>query len=205
VDVAQNEGVEHAESALPSVPHPLLELVNLSNAPDLPEPVTYQEAMSRVDAPWWKESCEDEYQSLMDNNVWTVVDLPAGKKAVGSKWVFKLKKNPDGSIEHFKSRVVAKGYTQKAGNDFTETFAPVVRFNMLRVLLAIAALEDLELDQVNFNSAYLNGEIEEEVYIELPEGYKQGSKVGRLNKAIYGTRQGGNRWHTKLDQAFHQM
>ena len=98
------------------------------------------------------------------NNVWMVVDLPPGKKAVGSKWVFKLKKLPDGSIDHFKARVV----------------------------LAITAVEDLELDQVDFKSAYLNGEIEEEVYIELPDGYKQGDKVGRLNKAIYGTRQGGN-------------
>ena len=125
--------------------------------------------MSRVDTPWWKEACEEEYQSLMDNNLWMVVDLPPGKKAVGSKWVFKLKKLPDGSIDRFKARVVARGFTQKAGIDFTETFAPVVCFNTLRVLLAITAMEDLELDQVDFKSAYLNGEIEEEVYIELSE------------------------------------
>ena len=97
-----------------------------------------------------------------------ITDLPLGKKAVGSKWVFRLKKNHDGSIERFKARVVAKGYTQKAGIDFTETFAPVVRFNTLRVLLAITALKDPELDQVDFKSAYLNGEIAEEVYMELP-------------------------------------
>jgi transposase InsO family protein len=201
----QNEGVEQADSAMSFAQHPLLELVNLSSAPDLPEPITYREAMSRVDTPWWMEACGEEYQSLMDNNVWTVVDLPPGKKAIGSKWVFKLKKLPDGSIDRFKARVVARGFTQKAGIDFTETFAPVVRFNTLRVLLAITAMEDLELDQVDFKSAYLNGEIEEEVYIELPDGYKQGNKVGKLNKAIYGTRQGGNRWHAKLDQAFHHM
>ena len=115
-----------------------------------------------------------------------------GKKAVGSKWVFRLKDNPDKSIEHFKARVVAKGYTQKAGIDFTETFAPVVRFNTLRVLLTITALEDLELSQLDFKSAYLNGEIEEEVYMELPDRYKERNKVRRLNKAIYGTRQGEN-------------
>ena len=173
----QNQGVEQTNSAMSFAQHPLLELVNLSSAPDLPEPLTHREAMSRVDTLWWKEACEEEYQSLMDNNVWMVVDLPPGKKAVGSKWVFKLKKLPDGSIDHFKARVV----------------------------LAITAVEDLELDQVDFKSAYLNGEIEEEVYIELPDGYKQGDKVGRLNKAIYGTRQGGNCWHAKLDQAFHHM
>ena len=92
-----------------------------------------------------------------------VVDLLLGKKVIGSKWVFRLKKNPDRSIECFKARGVAKGYTQRAGIDFIETFAPVVRFNTLRVLLAITALEDLEVDQVDFKSAYLNGEIEEEV------------------------------------------
>ena len=134
-----------------------------------------------------------------------MVDLPPGKKAVGSKWVFKLKKLSDGSIDCFKARVVARGFTQKAGIDFTETFAPVLRFSTLRVLLAITAMEDLELDQVNFKSTYLNGEIEEEVYIELPDGYKEGDKVGRLNKANYGTRQGGNCWHAKLDQVFHHM
>ena len=79
-----------------------------------------------------------------------VVDLPPGKKAVGSKWVFKLKKLPDGSIDRFKARVAARGFTQKAGIDFTETFAPVVCFNTIRVLLAITAMEDLELDQVDF-------------------------------------------------------
>ena len=77
--------------------------------------------MSRVDTPWWKEACEEEYQSLMDNNVWTVADLPPGKMVVGSKWVFKLKKLPDGSIDCFKARVVARGFTQKAGIDFTES------------------------------------------------------------------------------------
>ena len=82
----------------------------------------------------------------MDNNVWIVVDLPLGKKAIGFKWVFRLKKNPDESIKYFKARVVAKGYTQKAGIDFIKTFAPVVRFNAFRVLLAITVLENLKLD-----------------------------------------------------------
>ena len=99
--------------------------------------------------------------------------------------------------------MVAWGFTQKARIDFTETFAPVVHFNTFRVLLAITAMEDLELDQVDFKSVYLKWEIEEEVYIELPNGHKQGNKIGRLNRAIYGTRQGGNCWHAKLDQAFH--
>ena len=191
--------MEQADSAMSFAQHLLLELVNLSSTPDLPEQLTHWEAMSRVDTPWWKEACEEEYQSLMYNNVWTVVDLPPGKKAVGSKWVFKLKKLPHGSIHCFKARVVARGFMQKAGINFTETFAPVVHFNTLRVLLAITSMEDIELDQVDFKSAYLNGEIEEEVYIELPDGYKQWNKVGRLNKEIYETQQGGNHWHAKLD------
>ena len=89
----QTEGVEQTDSAMSFAQHPLLELVNLSSTPELPEPLTHREAMSRVDTPWWKEACEEQYQSLMDNNIWTVVDLPPGKKAVGckkavgSKWV----------------------------------------------------------------------------------------------------------------------
>ena len=90
VTADQNEGVEQANSAMSFAQHPLLELVNLSSAPDLPEPLTHREAMSIVDTPWWKEACEEEYQSLRDNNVWMVVEFPPGKKAVGSKWVFKL-------------------------------------------------------------------------------------------------------------------
>ena len=101
--------------------------------------------------------------------------------------------------------MVARGFIQKTGIYFTETFAPVVHFNNFRVLLAIIAMEDLKLDQVDFKFAYLNREVEEELYIKLPDGYKYGNKVGSLNRAIYGTRQGGNCWHAKLDQAFHHI
>ena len=120
---------------------------------------------------------------------------------VGSKWIFKVKKNIDGSVEHFKARLVAKGYSQRPGFDFTETFAPTVRYSAVRTILALAGLEDMEVHSLDISHAYLNGVLEEEVYMQLPEGFEDLGNPGDvllLKKAIYGLRQAGRVWSKTL-------
>ena len=127
----------------------------------------------------------------MTNGTWELVKLPASHKAVGSHWVFKVKHHPDGSIECYKAHLVVKGYSQHPGLDYTETFAPTSKFAELCAILAIAAIEDLELKSLDISSAFLNGEINTEVYLQQPEGFHQGGPdyVWRLLKALYGLKQ----------------
>jgi hypothetical protein len=116
-----------------------------SNAP---EPKSFRQAMSGPDADKWYEAAAVEMQVHLDNGTWELVKLPAGRKAIGSKWVFKIKRNANGSIERYKARVVAQGFSQRPGVDFTETFAPTTKWAALRSIFALAAFEDLELESV---------------------------------------------------------
>jgi hypothetical protein len=145
----------------------------------------------------WLEACRYEISALDKNQTWDLVDLPEGRKAVKSKWVFKLKAD-----SRYRARLVAKGFTQIPGIDYDETFSPVARFESLRLLLALAALEDWEIHQLDVKSAFLNGVLEEEIYMEQPEGFimaGQEDKVCRLKKAIYGLKQASRAWN----QQFH--
>ena len=109
------------------------------------EPETFAEAVGGAEAEKWRGAVQDEYDSLMENKTWSLVELPKGRKAIGCKWVFRIKRNADGSIDRYKARLVAKGYSQVEGVDYSETFAPVAKMTSLRMLLAMAAIEDLEL------------------------------------------------------------
>ena len=132
----------------------------------------------------------EELEAHSRNGTWKVAQLPPGRKVVGSKWIFKVKKNIDGSVEHFKARLVAKGHSQHPGFDFTETFAPTVHYSAVRTILALAGLEDMEVHSLDISHAYLNGVLEEEVYMQLPEGFEDLGNPGDaplLKKAIYGT------------------
>jgi hypothetical protein len=121
--------------------------------------------------------------------------LPRGKRAIGSQWVFKIKRNSDRSIDHYKGCIVAKGYSQREGLDYTETFTPTARFGALRTIIALAALEDMELESIDIATAFLNGTIDAKVYmlklegIEIP-GYEGPEWVLKLLKALYGIKQG---------------
>lgn len=165
------------------------------------EPRTYAESTRRPDAQHWHQAALDELAAHESNGTWSLVERPADRKVIGSKWVFKLKRNADGSIDRYKARLVAKGYNQRPGFDFLEIFAPTVRMPTIRVVLALAALHDLHLRSVDVSNAYLNGEMDCDVYMEQPEGFAQKDSrkyVCLLQKALYGTKQGGNRWNRKM-------
>ena len=127
-----------------------------------------------------------------------MVDLPPGRKALGGKWVYTHKKNDDGTDGAYKAHWVGKGYTQVAGVDFFDTYSPVARSSTLRILLALAVQYDLDIRQLDVPVAYLNGEMDEEIYMIQPQGYETGNKVARLMKGLYGTKQAGRKWNKKF-------
>jgi Reverse transcriptase (RNA-dependent DNA polymerase) len=161
------------------------------------DPASYAEAMGSDNTDQWTDACQYEIDALSKNKTWELVDLPPGRKAIKSKWVFKLKN--DG---HYHARLVAKGFTQIPGIDYDETFSPIARFESLRLLLALAVLEDWEIHQLDVKSAFLNGVLDKEIYMEQPQGFinaGQDNKVCRLKKAIYGLKQASRTWN----QQFH--
>ena len=171
------------------------------------EPHTYRQSQKRPDADKWTEAAEDELRAHGENGTWEVVKLPPGKKAIGSRWFMKIKRLADGSIDRYRARLVAKGYSQRPGFDFLETFAPTVRVSAVRIILAIAALEDLELRSVDISHAFLNGHLEEEIYMEQPEGFEVGGPeyVCKLKKSLYGLKQAGRVWNKKLHATLEKM
>ena len=134
------------------------------------EPTTVSEALSGPNAQQWCEAMQQEIDSLQDYGVWELTELPEGRKAVGCKWVFKVKHNVDGSIERYKARLVAQGFCQQYGEDY-ETFSPVVHLKSVRTVIALSVQRGLNLHQMDVTSAFLNGELEDEVYMKQPEGY----------------------------------
>ncbi|KAL0437633.1 UNVERIFIED_CONTAM: Retrovirus-related Pol polyprotein from transposon TNT 1-94 [Sesamum radiatum] len=129
--------------------------------------------------------------------------ISPGSTPLGCKWILKRKYKADGSIDKYKARLVAKGFKQKEGFDFFDTYSPVTRITSIRVLIAIAALYDLEIHQMNVKTAFLNGELDEEIYMEQPEGFVvpgQEKKVCRLVKSLYGLKQAPKQWHEKFDR-----
>ena len=134
----------------------------------LQTPTTFKEAASNSESSKWKSAMDAEMKSLKDNDVWDLVPLPAGRKTVGSKWVYKIKTGSDGLIQRYKARLVAQGYTQKFGTDYDETFCPVIRQESLRVLMALSVQHGLQLHQMDVTTAFLNGTLEEEVFMRQP-------------------------------------
>lgn len=172
-----------------------------SKSPDgLVEPQTYEEALESPQAELWQTAMDEEMRSLMENGTWELEECPVGVKPVPMKWVYKIKRNADGSVERFKARLVAKGFLQRQGIDFEEVYAPVSKQTTVRTLLALCAVEDLELHQLDVKTAFLNGELEEEIYMQQAQGYEEGGtgQVCKLKKAIYGLRQAPRAWYLRL-------
>jgi len=135
------------------------------------EPKIFNHALSDPKASEWIKAMEEEMESMKINQVWDLVDLPSGRRSIGNKWVLKIKRKADGSIERYKAQLVAKGYTQEKGIDYEDTFSPVVRITSVRLILAIIAHIDLELYQMDVRIAFLNGEQSEEIYMDQPLGF----------------------------------
>jgi hypothetical protein len=135
----------------------------------------------------WEDAMDCEIQSLLDNNTFVEVPLPPGRSAFKSKWVFKMKTNPDGSLDKFKARVVATGFSQRFGDDYTETFSPVVRHSTVRLVLAVVVDRRMNRLQLDIKTAFLNSELQEEIYLEPVEGYENADGVvWLLRRALYG-------------------
>lgn len=167
------------------------------------EPTTVKEALSGTDADKWQEAMQDEYDSFNKTNCWTLTELNKGQRPVKSKWVFKIKRDLNGKILRYKARLVAKGFTQKYGIDYQETFAPVVRYSTIRMLFAIAVEYGLHIDQLDVKTAFLNGDLQEEVLMEQPEGFVikgKENQIYRLNKSIYGLKQAARCWYDKINE-----
>ena len=166
------------------------------------DPKTYKQAMKSPNSKQWENAMKEELSSLNKHNTWDLVDLPAGKNLVGCKWVFKTKRDANGAVDRFKARLVAQGYSQEYGIDYDEVFAPVARYDSIRSVLAIGVQHDYEIHQMDVKSAFLNGELDEEIFMKQPEGYideNHPEKVCRLNSSLYGLKQSARCWNLVID------
>ncbi|ELR21400.1 GagPol, putative [Acanthamoeba castellanii str. Neff] len=144
----------------------------------------------------------EEFNTIIRNTTYTLERLPKGRKAIGARWLFKLKRKADGSIDHFKAQWVAKGYLQLPGVDFNETFAPIIQLKNLQLLLAIAAALNLEVHQMDVDNAFLNADLSEEIYMQQPEGFEDQDHpdyVCRLQKSLYGLKQAPLEWNQTIN------
>ena len=153
---------------------------------------TFSQALSCKDSDLWYNAMKDELDSMKSNEVWDLVELPQGAKPIGCKWAYKAKRDSLGNIEIYKARLVAKGFTQKEGIDYKETFSPISKKDSLRIILALVVHFDLELQQMDVKTSFLNGDLEEGVYMKQPEGFSslEGENlVCKLKKSIYSLKQ----------------
>ncbi|XP_076940279.1 uncharacterized protein LOC143609401 [Bidens hawaiensis] len=149
------------------------------------EPNTYHEAVTSAESPQWKDAIKNEIDSTLQNHTWELVDLSPGCKPLGYRCIFKRKMKADGSIDKYKARLVIKGYIQKEGLDYFDTYSPVTRITSIRLVLAIAALRNLEIHQMDVKTAFLNGDLDEEIYMEQPEGFSALGKEGKHTPGGY--------------------
>lgn len=165
------------------------------------DPLTVEEAMSSVHKEKWIEAMRNEYNSLKECNTWELTDLPQGKKAISCKWVFHTKRHQNGEVERFKARLVARGCEQRYGIDFDEVYAPVARMEIIRTLFALSVEEGFHVHQMDVVTAYVQGDLSSEIYMEQPFMYEVSaveSKVCKLLRPLYGLKQSGREWHQKL-------
>ena len=163
-------------------------------------PLTYDDIKTRPDKKQWELAIKDELDSLRANNTWTIVPKPLNKNIVSCKWIFTIKTDVQGNPQRYKARLVARGFNQTYPADYTETFAPVARISTFRLLLAIANQFNLLVHHMDVKTAFLNGTLNEEIYMQVPDGVKTANnQVCKLNKALYGLKQASRRWFEHFD------
>ena len=184
----------------PTEPEQITFAYALTAASALTEPQTFEEAQASPDAAKWRKAMDEEYDSLIENKTWSLVRLPSNRNAINVRWLFKIKQKGDGTIERYKARLVAKGFNQTYGVDYDETYAPVFKFTSLRTILTIGATLDMEIHQMDVKTAFLNGEIDTDIYINQPPGYEKDTiSVCKLNKGIYGLKQSPRLWNKRIN------
>jgi hypothetical protein len=199
------QGVNILGSTADEVERFVFQVGSVSDRPmarDIPLPGNIEEAMAHPD---WREGTLAEYDSLVKNGTWSLERLPAGKRAVSSKWVWKVKQDSAGYATRYKARLVARGFTQQYGIDFVETYSPTVKATTTRLLIAVAKRRGLFLDQGDFETAYLNSKVEEEIYMAPPPGFETYDEDGhlqvcKLKKSIYGLRQAARNWNQLITE-----
>ena len=165
------------------------------------EPATIQEALSYPD---WRKAMDAEFQALIKNKTWDLVPYSEDMNVVTNKWVFIVKYKADGSIERFKARLVAKGFQQLASVDFFETFSPVVKASTIRVIFLLVVTYGWDVQQVDANNAFLNGTLQEIIFMVQPKGFEDSAwphHVCKLKKALYGFKQALRAWFDRLKTA----
>eukprot|EP01018_Ginkgo_biloba_P024582 Gb_26229 [translate_table: standard] len=168
------------------------------------EPQSFDEVVNKVQ---WQNAMESEFDALVRNDTWTLMDLALDKDVIGTKWIYKTKYKFDGSIEKHKARLVAKGYAQQEGVDYTKTFAPVAKMDTIRTVLVLATQHGWIIYQMDVKSAFLNGYVDEEIYVEQPQGFEiagKENKVYKLKKSLYRLKQAPRALHSRIDTYFQQ-
>ncbi|KAL7292520.1 hypothetical protein TKK_0014093 [Trichogramma kaykai] len=158
-------------------------------------PNNYRDAVNSRESNEWRAAMREEMDSLTKNKTWILTEKPHNKKPIDCRWVFRIKEHADSTLERRKARLVIKGFAQKEGIDYTETFSPVARFETIRTIISIAAKNNLSLSQFDIKTAFLNGTVKEEIYMKQPEGFADGSdRVCKLLKSLYGLKQAPRCW-----------
>ena len=201
-DPPVDEGPRRSQRATQGIPptrfndYVTYEVENSTN-----EPKSYQDAMNSIHAEEWKAAIQTELNNMEKNAAWDVTTLPNGKTSIGSKWVFKEKKDDKGNVVERKARLVAQGFSQKYGRDFDEVFAPVARGATMRLLLSYAGSRKYLVKQYDIKAAFLNGELTEEIFMRPPQGLELNGEVLRLRKSIYGLKQAARTWNQTLHKS----
>jgi transposase InsO family protein len=185
-------------SSRPRHPNPKYANAAVGEENSVEEPTNYEEAAKNIK---WRDAMEEEMTALRQNQTWELVPKPNGVKPISCKWVYKVKTKADGSIERYKARLVARGFSQQYGLDYDETFSPVAKMTTVRVLLALAASKGWKIWQMDVKNAFLHGELDREIYMNQPQGFVSKSHpeyVCKLKKALYGLKQAPRAWYGKI-------
>jgi hypothetical protein len=170
----------------------------------LDEPISYVQAMQCNESDRWQQAMNEELGAHQKNKTWSIVEQTGDMNVIGCRWVFKIKRDSSGAVSKYKARLVAKGYSQQYGIDFHDTFAPVLKYKTLRIMIVLSLHFDMCMEQLDVKTAFLNATVKENIYVQVPEGMSVKSGcVLKLQKALYGIKQAPREWHEEIDKYLH--